>query len=259
MEFDILSNLIISKVNSVTTMYSEQSTKAKRNHRYCWGIVIKYEGATVYEAKGKTYRSDANHLVILPKGCSYEWNCIEAGHYGMIDFECDIVCDEIFRFPVDNSEKILKLFKELEYKRTLRKPLNEVESIRDTYSILLMMTQTMAKKYLPTEKHNKISPALDYIAKNYNQNIKNEDLARLTGLSEVYFRKLFTDVVGVSPVSYIQNLRIKKAKEMLKSDYGSITNIAQTLGYLNIYDFSRAFKKYVGISPLKYKKQLHIQ
>jgi YesN/AraC family two-component response regulator len=42
---------------------------------------------------------------------------------------------------------------------------------------------------------------------------------------------------------------------MLKSDYGNITNVAESLGYLNIYDFSRTFKKHTGISPTKYEKQ----
>jgi len=82
--------------------------------------------------------------------------------------------------------------------------------------------------------------------------MKNEDLAKLTGLSTIYFRRLFTEVFGVSPIAYVHKLRIKKAKEMLKSDYGNITDIAQSLGYLNIYDFSRAFKKHTGISPSKY-------
>ena len=47
-------------------------------------------------------------------------------------------------------------------------------------------------------------------------------------------------------------LKMKKAKEMLKSDYGSITDIAHFLGYLDIYDFSRVFKKHTGIPPSKY-------
>lgn len=257
MNLELLSDLIITGIYSATTMYTEKNTKIKRNNRPNWAVVIKYEGETLYISKGKTYLSDINNLVILPKGCSYEWCCIHSGHFSIIEFESELMCSDIFSFSVKNSEKILKLFKELEYKRTVRKPMHEAESIRDTYSILLMLTQTMSKKYLPTERRSKISPALDYIAKNYNTDIKNDDLAQLTGLSTVYFRKLFTDIVGTSPIAYIHELRTKKAKEMLKSDYGSITDIAQSLGYLNIYDFSRAFKKYVGISPSKYEKQLH--
>lgn len=68
----------------------------------------------------------------------------------------------------------------------------------------------------------------------------------------MYFRKLFTEVMGISPIAYINDIKIKKAKEMLKSDYGSITDIAHSLGYLDIYDFSRAFKKHTGIPPSKY-------
>ena len=233
-------------------MYTKKNTKIKRSDRSRWAIVIKYEGETTYFSNGKAFTSDINNIFILPKGCSYEGCCTHSGHFSIIEFESVSMCSDILGFNVKNGEKILKLFKEVEYKRTLRKPMYEPESIRDTYSILLLLTQTTSKKYLPTEKIEKIRPALDYIAKNYNTNIKNEDLARLTGLSTVYFRKLFTEILGTSPISYINELRIKKAKEMLKSDYTSITDIAQSLGYLNIYDFSRVFKKYTGTPPSKY-------
>lgn len=252
MNSEVLSNLIINKVYSATTMYTEKNTKTKRNNRPCWAIVVKYEGETIYVSQGNSYLSDINNLVILPKGCSYEWYCTHSGHYSIIEFESELVCNEIFTFPVKNSEKLLKLFKELEYKRTLKKPMYEPESIRDAYSILLMLIQFAQKKYLPAKKADKISPALEYIAKNFNKNIKNDVLANLCNMSTVYFRKLFTEIMGTSPISYVHELRIKKAKEMLKSDHGSITDIAQSLGYLNIYDFSRAFKKHTGISPSKY-------
>ena len=93
---------------------------------------------------------------------------------------------------------------------------------------------------------------MEYIEKNYKTNIKNDELASLCRLSVVYFRKLFTEVTGTSPIAYIQETRIKKAKEMLKSDYNSIAEISKSLGYSNIYHFSREFKKHVGIPPSKY-------
>ncbi len=249
---DILSNLVITKVVSTNTMYNETGAQNKRINRNCWSIIIKYEGQTVYTCGDETVISDAQNLVILPKGCSYVWRCTKSGHFTVVEFDSPMTLPNIIGIPIRNSERILKRMKELEYKRLVKKNFYKAESIRDTYNILLLLAQSASKKYLPAEKYDKISIAINYIAKNYNKEIKNDDLAKLTGLSTVYFRKLFSDVLGTSPINYVHTLRIKKAKEMLESDYSSITDIAVALGYPNIYDFSRTFKKHTGISPSKY-------
>ncbi len=254
MTADSLSNLVITKVNFAATMYTEENTKNKRTNRQNWAIVMKYEGETVYTVNGKTYRSDATHPVLLPKGCDYEWCCTRSGHFALVEFESDLIGDTPFSFSIRNGEKVLNLLKELEYKQTVKQPMYEVESIRDAYSLLLLLIQSAKKKYAPTDKYNKIAPAIEYLATHYNEPLKNDQLANRCNLSTVYFRKLFTEVIGVSPITYIHELRIKKAKEMLRSDCGSITNVAESLGYVSIYDFSRAFKKYVGVSPLNYQK-----
>jgi RNA polymerase sigma factor (sigma-70 family) len=107
------------------------------------------------------------------------------------------------------------------------------------------------------EKMQKIQPAMAYISQNFNKEITNDTLAALTGLSTVYFRKLFTQMIGVSPIAYVHQIRIQKAKEMLKSDYSTLSDIAQSLGYPNLYDFSRTFKKHVGVAPSKYEANLY--
>lgn len=104
----ILSNLIIKKFISVSTMYTETNTKIKRNNRPNWGVVIKYEGETIYYANGKSYISNINNIVILPKGCSYEWHCTHLGFFSIIEFDSDMRCDEIFSFSVTDGEKMLK-------------------------------------------------------------------------------------------------------------------------------------------------------
>ena len=50
MHKNILSNLIITKVYSATTMYNEIGAKANRTDRPCWAILIKYEGETLYDS-----------------------------------------------------------------------------------------------------------------------------------------------------------------------------------------------------------------
>ena len=253
MSTEVLSNLVITGVHSVSAMFSPQGKKAKRTDRPRWAVLIKYEGETVYTANGKRLLSDANHIVILPKGCSYEWECTRPGHYFVIEFESKLTHGEPLCFPMRNSEKILDTFRELERKRNLKHPLVEQESIRDTYGVILMLAQAQSERYTPTEKQRQIAPALEYISQNYHKRITNDQLAALTGLSTVYFRKLFTETVGESPIVCAHRLRITKAKEMLKSDYGTLGDIARSLGYASLYDFSRDFKKHTGHPPSRYE------
>ena len=55
MTIDILSDLVITKVYSVSTLYTPEKTKLKRNNRERWAAVIKYEGETVYSSNGKRF------------------------------------------------------------------------------------------------------------------------------------------------------------------------------------------------------------
>ena len=116
------------------------------------------------------------------------------------------------------------------------------------------MTQSASEHYIPSEKQQKITPALEYISQHYHENITNDCLAEISGISTVYFRKLFSSVMGTSPIVYARRLRIEKAKEMLRSDYGTLSDVAQSLGYASLYDFSRDFKKHTGTSPSRYEK-----
>lgn len=254
MHTEILTDLIITKILSVTTVYNESGTKLKRMNRNRWAIVQKYEGETEYYIDGKTYVSNRHRMVILPKGIDYDWNCTKSGHYCVIEFDSDKVHDEILTFDISeqNAEKILRTMKELEYRRTARSPLFELECLKETYGIILRLAETSERRYAPSDRSEKIRPALDCIAKHYDRAFTNDELASLCGISTVYFRKLFTQLLGTSPINYIHSVRIEKAKEMLRADGGSVTDIAQSLGYPSIYDFSRTFKKYTGVSPSRF-------
>ena len=255
MSLDVLANLVIERVCSVSTLYSPKSGIMKRTNRKRWAIVCKYEGETLYTSSLNRYLSDLNNLILLPKGCNYEWECTHEGHFCIVEFEAQGSHNTPVSLAAKNGDKILKMFKELEYKRSEKKHTTELESIRDLYSIFIMLSSPEAATYLPCEKQEKIAPAIDYISRHYHERITNDALAKLTGVSTVYFRKLFTSVMGKSPIAYLHQIRTEKAKEMLGSDYGTLTDLAQTLGYSSLYDFSRAFKKYTGVAPSRYESK----
>ena len=253
---ELLSNLHISDIVSANTIYSDKNASGKRINRHVWAIIIKYEGETEYLCNNRRFISNAQNMVLLPKGCSYEWKCLQAGHYCVVEFDSDQTLNEILSLSPLHMDKILNLMKKIEFERTRKEKTYKLECMKDMYMILLQLLNTTPKSYLPTDQKEKIQNVLDYIAQNYTQNMKNDDLARLTPYSTVYFRKLFTLVTGMSPITYLHNLRITKAKEMLCSDYSSISEIAYSLGYADIYDFSRTFKKYAGVSPTHFQKEL---
>ena len=72
-----------------------------------------------------------------------------------------------------------------------------------------------------------------------------------------HMRRIFTDAVGMSPVEYLTEVRIKAAKQLLENPSTSsntISNICELSGYNDIGYFSKIFKKKTGISPSEYRK-----
>lgn len=109
------------------------------------------------------------------------------------------------------------------------------------------------------ESYNKnyaVNRIINYLNENYDQKISLEQIAHNMYLSPVYISKIFKEETGESPINYLIKIRLEKARDILhKGDGGSIKNIANQVGYEDVYHFSKLFKKYYGISPLYYKKK----
>ena len=255
MHEDLLSELIITDLYSVYSNFSGEGLKGRRQNRERWALMYKATGRTSYTCCGETFICDALHPLLVPRGCNYEWISLEGGEFLNVEFQSELTLDCILPLTLSSSETFTAAMSDLISRWRHDRPLRKPSCIRDLYVLLLKVLKSDFKSYRPGEQQLKIQPAVEYIIEHYSDNLKNDDLAHLTGLSTVYFRKVFTEVYGMPPIAYIHALRIRRAKEILKSDYGSITNVAQSLGYSSIYDFSRAFKNHTGVSPTAYLKK----
>lgn len=99
-----------------------------------------------------------------------------------------------------------------------------------------------------------ISDAKAYIEENYGQEISLDGLSRELGISPQYFSKLFKKEVGVNFIEYLTQLRLKKAKEIMKDGGKSIKEICYMVGYTDPNYFSRIFRKHTDLSPTEYIK-----
>ena len=85
-------------------------------------------------------------------------------------------------------------------------------------------------------------------------NITVESIAKYVNLERTYFSVLFKKHTGISPKQYLLNYRMKIAAELLTKNSSSVSVIANSVGYTDIYNFSRMFKKHFGVAPRTYKK-----
>jgi len=100
-----------------------------------------------------------------------------------------------------------------------------------------------------------LDDVVNYINMEYQKEIKLNDLAEMIYLSPVYFCSTFKEKYGVSPIQYLQNVRLENAKRLLCNTDESVTEISRKVGFQSIHYFSRFFKTHEGVTPNEYRRR----
>lgn len=98
-----------------------------------------------------------------------------------------------------------------------------------------------------------ITSALDYINRNYASALKAKELADVCNMSETHFRRLFEEYINMSPMDYVNLIRIQKACELMKRSDDSMDEVAEKCGFSTTSTFNRNFKKFLDTSPYQWK------
>lgn len=99
----------------------------------------------------------------------------------------------------------------------------------------------------------RIQDALDFINLNYERNIKIKELSEICHMSETHFRRVFEEIINMTPLDYINLVRIQKACDLIKRTDLSMEDIAVKVGFSVQSTFNRNFKALVGCTPYKWK------
>lgn len=99
-----------------------------------------------------------------------------------------------------------------------------------------------------------IEAAMIYMQQHYRQDISLDNCAEHIGTNPFYLSKSFKVVTGKNFIDYLTELRIEKAKELLRESELKINDVAEQVGYQHSY-FNRIFKKLEGMTPTSYREQ----
>lgn len=106
----------------------------------------------------------------------------------------------------------------------------------------------------PQQVHPKIIAIVNFINENYNRRITLDSISRQFYISPSYFCKIFKDGTGFTLIEYVNNVRIKEARLLLRDTDAKMGEIAERAGFESLTHFGRIFKELTGCTPLKYRQ-----
>jgi AraC-like DNA-binding protein len=104
-----------------------------------------------------------------------------------------------------------------------------------------------------TDRTDWLNKSLQYMDTHFSEGITVSDVVEVAGVHRSHLHSEFNHRFGISPRQYLIRLRMERAVEMLKQQPLSITEISLSLGYSDLYTFSRAFYNFYGTSPTNYR------
>ena len=233
--------------------------KPKPSHTFLWFV---NSSAKITDSNKNVIFAEQNQLAYMPKGIEYTVEFFDTAperadtivmHFDMKDekgrdiapTDKPIIC--LKNIDVQTAVEIKNAGDEFQKSLTC---VPEITSL-----IYKMFAQISRKQRKSTVKHkfSYIKEGIELLESDSNKSL--DEIAKICGVSEGYFRKLFREYSGDNPIDFRQKHRIEKAKQMLLLDTFTIGEISQELHFSDIYHFSKTFKKYVGISPKNYLKQ----
>lgn len=199
-------------------------------------------------------------LAYIPTGCSVKFEeDIEYEYYkiyfNILDtdtHEYISLAREPTLFFKNTPKEIVSMITEF----TAFYSINDSTSSLRFRSMIFSLLHTIAKTLEDTNMRTgmtAISNAFMFMQSNYMLEFTTKDLADMCNLSESYFRTLFKKQMGVSPTEYKNQLRIRRACEILLGTSQQVEHIAESVGFNNVQYFCEIFKKITGVSALHFR------
>lgn len=180
-------------------------------------------------------------------------NCLDEEFKGLIH-QLHGVSSRKVSFGEDNSSPFRRLIEEHIKTDTMSQSLTRALTM--DIIIRLIRQNNSQIDMRPGENSMFQKTIITYLEKHLKDEITVGDMADSMGYSESHFRALFRKISDISPVQFLQHLRIETAQRLIRERRLSLTEIAFEVGFNSSQYFSNVFKKQVGLSPREYRNAL---
>lgn len=153
------------------------------------------------------------------------------------------------------SAVLYTIFKKIVNEKYQKKPMFEKMINACLMEFFVELCRITKLKSMSDEKSEIIDRVCEEMLANYSEQKEVSFYADMCFLSVGRFHKVFKSHTGMTPIEYINNIRVSRAKELLINTDMRMSEIAEKVGFSEQNYFSRIFKKHTGLSPKKYASQ----
>jgi len=237
--------------------HSRNFTYSQKNPRYC-RVILALAGSAQYAVPGSQFAVQPGEVLFFPPNISSTirvvseepWQGIVIGFHIAEDPE-KIPLDRVLK-PV-HSNRLEDLFRQANEVWSACAYGYKLHTKAIISQILFELLRENATRHFGSDTALRaLKTASDYMERHYQEKITVEELATRSGYSASHFARQFTRVYGVSPIQYLNSVRILHAKNLLRTEQYTMTEVAQKCGFSNVYYFSRCFKQLTGTPPTKW-------
>lgn len=228
------------------------------------GLVIPLMGSACFTLNGTPYVMEPGMVVHAHQGMRLDKETIGEGAWRYAIIHYKIPESEVTRFPFYRSHfsfqtgsdaAVSDTIHQLVIHQELPDPSARFKS-KLLFITLLGQLFDLAKEQIADSNTHLVEQIMEYLRQYCPEQITISSTAKHFGLDRRKLAMLFEKYAGMSPSNYLIECRMLKAKELLRTCSCPVKQIAEYVGYADSLYFSKAFKKYMGISPSEYQQRM---
>lgn len=220
---------------------------AVREH---WLLHYIVRGGGRFQREGKVYTLRAGDLFIIEPGMEtyYEADRENPWEYIWIGFVAGKSMPDCFSTPVLHCAQAGGIFSEM-------RRCSEREGGRSAFLAARLWDLIALLQEQGRTPAGYVEQAIQCMRTEYHNGITVQEIAERLNLDRSYFSNYFKKETGRSPHQFLTDLRMERAAVLLQKDRVCPSIVATSIGYADLFTFSKAFKTYFGVSPRQYQNK----
>lgn len=239
---------VITSVLNLSFVKDPKGRKVRFDNRICAGFIITVSGKIRFSYEGGELFAEKGKPIFLPKGLAYTNECLETAESYVFNFQTLENHTTPFGLSPISTEQIRAIYEQMDADFASATLFNRLSVLEQMYALARILLRDYKSE---AAVHPVVAKATDYMNRQYPcSTLTVGDIAEHCYVSEVYLRKLFEREAKTSPFRKLTAIRMEKAQWFI-AEKRPLKEVALSVGYADVFQFSRAYKRYFGYPPSK--------